>query len=217
MLMFAVTSGGYPQIVFNLGNRVTIYGSVLITLLLFLFNFNHKIINSVLFIFLLSIFGISNHWKEASNKQKETILLIKKNKDLLEFKSKEILYISGNQYSKMGPMSNLEFFSENHVAISVFKLIGYKKLNIKSLNRRFFWSDGILYDNKYNHLKYKTGDFIHVYDSEKNKLINLPSEKINTYINSLPVEKRHWIQLIKNDFIINSIKKILPQIQYIFD
>ena len=128
MLMFSI-SGGYFQTPFNLGNRVMIYSSLLLSyLLVILINGKLSIPIKVIFVLIIfSIIGISNHWKSQTKQQLIVINNIKNN-TILDNKNEGILFVVGNQYSQLGKMSHIEFFSESHVAEASFRIAGKKDL-----------------------------------------------------------------------------------------
>ena len=213
LAMFALT-GGYPQLAFNLGNRTTIYGSLLASYLIVSVPIPEKVRRLVLLIFLVAIIGISSHWKEWNQQQKHVINNIKNNQGLSSYKGNEPIFISGNQYSKLGPFSHIEFLSENWVVNSIVKLAGHENLKGRTLNKRLIWKEGILMDDKYKNIKYQTGSSINVYDSINDKLIKFASQDINSYIKKLPDDKRHWVQMICNEKINDLILKLIPKIKY---
>jgi hypothetical protein len=209
--MFAVT-GYYPQIAFNLGNRVTIFGSLLLAYLAVsapLPRMFRLIIFSVL---IFSILGISDHWKAWSIHQQAVIENIARNKDLKNIKGD--IYVSGNQYSKFGGLNHIEFLSEIQVSC-IFEHLVTKQTFAKSLNKRFEYEDGYLIDTKYDE-KYMVGDYIYVYDSENDKLLKVKAADINKYVDSLPVDTRHWIQVVGNRRINDIILRLMPRLKYAF-
>lgn len=217
MLMFSVT-GSYFQTPFNLGNRVMIYSALLISyLFIVIINKNHSIIFKFFFIIILfSIIGISNHWKIQTQMQLATIDNIKKSTTLSGNDYEKIIFVTGNQYSQYGKISHIEFFSESHVAEAVFGITGYENLNIKTLNSAWDFDGRMLIDKKYNHRKYEIENEIIVYDSFNDELINIPNHQIETYINSLPKSKRHWIQLISNTWVQDILNQYFPRFNYLF-
>jgi len=212
--MFAIT-GYYPSMAFNLGNRVTIYGSLLAAYLIVTVPIPEKIRRGVLLIFLVAIVGISAHWKQWNQHQMYVIENIKTNKELAAYDGKAPIYVSGNQYSRMGLFSHIEFFSENWVVGSVFKLVGHEKLFTRSLNKRFVYENGVIIDKKYNG-EYSVGNTVMVYDSEADQLLEISAQDLNSYINKLPDDKRHWVQLIKNEHLNSLIQKLMPRLKYAF-
>jgi hypothetical protein len=211
--MFAIT-GYYPQLAFNLGNRTTIYGSLLISYLIIILPIPAKIHHAIFLIFLVAAVGISTHWKQWNQHQLHVIDNIRNNQELASYNKTERIYVSGNQYSKLGDVSHIEFLSEHHVVQSIFKLAGHEKLNIKTLNKRFVLENGKVFDKKYN-LRYSTGKNVMVYDSDHDQLLTVPAKDLNRYINDLPEDKRHWIQFIENETINALILKLLPRLNYV--
>jgi len=210
--MFAIT-GYYPQIAFNLGNRVTIYGSLLAAYLIVTVPIPEKIRRGVLLIFLVAIVGISAHWKQWNQRQMYVIDNISTNKELASYDSAVPIYVSGNQYSRMGPFSHIEFLSEHFVVKSIFNLAGHEKLSARSLNKRFVYENGAIIDKKYND-EYPVGDSVMVYDSESDQLLKIASQDLNSYINKLPYDKRHWIQFVDSEYLNTMILKLMPRLKY---
>lgn len=211
-MMFAVT-GHYPQLAFNLGNRTTLYGSLLLTYLIALLPVR-KVTATVIFgLMLFSILGISDHWKNWNRHQQQVMQNIKTNPQLAQLISNELVYVSGNQYSKLGKISHLEFFSESFAVSSVFKLSLGDKIQAVTINKRFRYADGYIIDTKYDD-KYTVTDYINVYDSERNELFKVYAADINNYIASLPADNRHWVQLLDNNFLKNIAVTLMPRLKY---
>ncbi len=216
MLMFSI-SGGYFQTPFNLGNRVMIYSSLLLSYL-FVISIDGKfsiLIKVVFVLIIFSIIGISNHWKFQTNHQLIVINNIKNN-EILDSKDERILFVVGNQYSQLGKMSHIEFFSESHVAEASFGIAGKKELKIKTLNHAWEFDGLILSDKKYKNRTYEVKSQINIYDTENDKIKTISSGQIESFISSLPNSKRHWIQLVSNNKIKNIINKYLPRLNYLF-
>lgn len=211
-MLFAIT-GMYPQLAFNLGNRTTIFGSLLLAYLIVLMPISHKVrtLNFALIIF--TILGISDHWKSWNIHQQKVIANIKNNQYLKIYQDSKAIYVSGNQYSKYGEIGHIEFFSENWVVNSVFKLALNKPIAAMSINKRHKYIDGYLVDTKYNS-KTKVNDYINIYDSEKNIFFELNHDEINDYIKSLPSDKRHWIQILNIKFIKDLVTMLMPRLKY---
>jgi len=212
--MFAVT-GYYPPIAFNLGNRTTIYGSLLVAYLIVTVPIPKNIRRGILLVFLVSIVGISAHWKQWNKHQMYVIENIRANKEMTVYDRTAPIYVSGNQYSKMGPFSHIEFLSENWVVDSVFKLAGHKKISARSLNKHFGYENGTISGSKYND-EFSVGNTVMVYDSEADQLVEIAAQDLNSYIMKLPDYKRHWVQLIKNEQLNALILKLMPRLQYAF-
>ena len=90
-----------------------------------------------------------------------------------------------------------------------------KPTEVGTINKRFRYADGYLVDTKYG-TKVKVDGYINVYDSEKNKLFRVSAESINSYIDSMPFDKRHWIQLINNKNAEQAVLKLMPRLRYAF-
>jgi len=204
-------SGMYPQLAFNLGNRVTIFGSMLVSYIIVMLTLPKKFKFLLISVIILCIFGVSDHWKRWSLHQQQVINNIKNNSALKGYKG--LVYVSGNQYSKYGPLAHIEFLSEDWVADSIFKLSLGENISAKAFNRKYFYKDDSLLDKKYDTIT-PIGDTIAVYDSENNVLLIIGHNQINAYIDSLRIDKRHWIQLIDSPFIRRAVAVLMPRLEY---
>ncbi|MCM8790629.1 MAG: hypothetical protein NC938_02905 [Candidatus Omnitrophica bacterium] len=206
-------TGLYPQLAFNLGNRVTIFGSLLVVYLLISAGIQRGI-GAILFaVFIFAILGISDHWKSWNAHQQTVIYKMATNKDLAEYSGTEIVFISGNQYSKYGPISNIEFLSEWFVAGPVLKLALGSQANGAPINKRFRYANNLLTDPK-NDVAVKVREYINVYDSENDIFFKLYAKDINSYIASLPYDKRHWVELVDSSLLRDMIKWLMPRLKY---
>jgi hypothetical protein len=209
-------TGLYPQVCFGLGSRTTFYGSILLSYLIIQYPVSNKIKTGVFAILLFSILGISDHWKNWNTHQQQVIGTIRKNQALRGYKDDKQIFVSGNQYSKFGPISHIEFLSESWVSNAVFKLALKKEIRAVTINKRHVYEDGYLIDTK-NNTKAEVNDYINVYDSENDRLFTLNVVEINSYIDSLPPENRHWIMLSDNrlvSFVKNIVIKLMPRLEY---
>jgi len=215
-LVFSMT-GKFPQIAFNMGDRVTYYGSMLLAFLVVSVPWKKSITIVILFVLPMCITGLSEHWKNWNQHQHKVLENVSTNSKLRYFHPGGTLWVSGNQYSKLGSISHIEFFSESGTARDIFSFALNKKINYRiiSLNRRLHWENGVISDIKYGNT-FPVGNEITVYDSENNKLVKIPAAEINTYIDSLPPEHRHWIQLISQGWIKNLIIYLMPRLEYVF-
>jgi len=217
-LMFAIT-GHYPQIAFNLGNRVTIFGSLLIVLIIVMLPFNKKTMAVIYVMLFLSIFGISDHWKDWNKKQNIIINNIANNEDIKSFSGEDdILFVAGNQYSLLGELNHIEFFSESFVVSHVFKFsLKNYDFKISTLNDQFEYDNGKLLSRKYN-AEIEIGENIHVYDSVEDKVINVRRNELAAFLEGLPKNKRHWVMLLGEDnIIIKGLLYFMPRLKYAFN
>jgi len=210
--MFAVT-GRYPQIAFNLGDRVTIYGALLVTYLIVALPMPRIIRGIIIALLIFSILGISDHWKAWSSHQNDVITTLEKNTELRDYKDTRTIYVSGNQYSAYGPLSHIEFFSEGSAVAFAFKIAFGNWMPVDTINKHFVYDNGYLVDTKYGQ-KTKVNDYINVYDSEKDRLLRVGADDINNYIALLPPDNRHWVQLIKAGFMKDIAVRLMPRLKY---
>jgi hypothetical protein len=83
-----------------------------------------------------------------------------------------------------------------------------------AINKRFKYINGQLVDTRSKH-EININDYINVYDSEKDKLFRLDAVEINSYIDSLPPDTRHWVQMLdKENFIKKIILYLMPRLEY---
>jgi hypothetical protein len=159
--------------------------------------------------------GVSVHWKILNNHQIEVFHNIRTNGDLQNYDKREPVFVVGNQYSRMGPFSHIEFLSENWVVNSLFQLAGHNEIKTLALNKRFIVKENLLVDQKHQNIM-TIGSAVNIYDSEADKLITVKSDMLNQYIGNIPDEERHWVQMIKNEKINDAILKLMPRLKYAF-
>jgi len=214
LAMFSIT-GRYPQLAFNLGNRTTLYGALLLSYLIVAAPMNRYLRQGILLLMFFSIVGVSVHWKMWNNHQIEVFHNIQRNEDLQSFNKQEPVFVVANQYSKMGPFSHIEFLSENWVVSGLFELAGHNEIKALALNKRFIVKENLLVDQKLQNI-ITIGHVVNIYDSEADKLITVSSDMLNEHIGNFPDEKRHWVQMINNETINNAILKLMPRLKYAF-
>ena len=210
--MFAVT-GRYPQLCFNLGNRVTIYGSLLLAYAIIVMPMNRMVRIAVAGLLIFVILGISDHWKNWSLHQQEVITNIRNNEALKTYRDARTIFVAGNQYSRYGPISHIEFLSETWVPNGIFGLLFDTPPLASTINKRFRYADGYLIDTKYG-VKTKVDGYINVYDSEKDEFFRVPAGLINGYIDRLPFDRRHWVQLLDSKYVNAVLIKLMPRLRY---
>ena len=208
-------TGLYPQLCFGLGNRTTLFGSILLSYLIIQCPVSYKIKTGVFAVLLFSILGISDHWKAWNKHQMSVFNNIRNNRKLQDYKEDKVIFVSGNQYSKYGKLSHIEFFSEHWVPNAVFRLaLDRNDVTAMAINKRFKYINGQLVDAKYKH-EININDYINVYDSEKDVLLKIDADGINSYISSLPLDTRHWIQMLGRDNVIKKIiLYLIPRLEY---
>lgn len=214
LVMFAAT-GRYPQLAFNLGNRTTVFGSLLVSYLIVLLPMPRRWKLSFYAVLIFSVLGISDHWKAFNLHQQEVYKAIRNNEALKGLGPGKVIYVSGNQYSKFGAISHVEFLSEEWVTGAAFSFLLKKDIVAKPFSKRHKYEDGYLVDTKYGE-KTRVGEYIDVYDSERDKLVRVKAHEINGYINSMPADRRHWVQMVNNKKINDAILSFMPRLKYAF-
>ncbi len=213
LFMFALTNM-YSQITFGLGNRVTIYGSLLLSVLIFLIPLSKFRLSIIFIIFLLPNFGLSEHWKSWNSKQLKIISNINLNDDLNLIGDNDLLLVTQNNYSELGPFSHIEFFSMDWNTRAIFsKKIKTKK--IMSLSKNIKLSEGYIIDKKSGE-QIKLNENIFLYDSNKNDLRTVKKNEISDILNKTEINKRHWVQFLENTIIKDIILFISPRLSYLF-
>ena len=100
---------------------------------------------------------------------------------------------------------------------AVFRLaLDRNDVTAMAINKRFKYINGQLVDTRSKH-EININDYINVYDSEKDVLLKIDAEEINSYIDSLPPENRHWIMLSDNRlirFAKTLVLKVMPRLEY---
>ena len=212
--LYALT-GYNPQLAFNLGNRTTIYGSLLISFLIVMFFMNGRRSATLVFaIFIFCVLGISDHWKSWNSKQQEVIQNIAENRDLEQFDNGRWLFVSQNQYSQFGNICHIEFFSDVSMVNAIFKYATGKDYKVAPINRRFSYENDKIVEKKFGS-EFEVDGPIFVYDSNSDTLAKVETSDIKEYIEGLPEDKRHWIQLLnKNNWIRRLALYLMPRLNY---
>lgn len=215
LFVFALT-GKYPQIAFNLGDRVTYFGTMLLAFLLVSLPWRRWIAVTMLTVVALSIVGLSDHWKEWNNTQTRIVENIRANQELSDYQG-TVLFVSGYQYSHLGVFSHIEFFSVSNIVRDIFTYAMGKPVSYQTaaLNKQQHWENGEVIDRKFD-TRIRVGEFITIYDSGKNKLWRIPANEFNAYVESQPTEIRHWVQMLPDGAIRESILYLMPRLQYVF-
>jgi hypothetical protein len=201
---------------FNLGNRVTTFGSVLVSFFICTSLLRIKYIKNIVFgILIFSVLGIADHWKGWEREKRTIIQGISQNKELMDFDKSNQLFVTGNHYSMFGYLGHIEFFPDAANAKAIFKLATGDDYGVSPLNSRFVFNDKLIVDKKFGN-RYEVGEAIHIYDSKSDELFMVAKEDINTFLNNLPIDYRHWIQLLdKENLIRKMVLKLMPRLEYI--
>lgn len=215
-ILFAST-GLYPQTSFNLGDRVTLWGGLLIVYV----GLNFAVKNKISYIFFiaalfLSVAGISNHWKNWHISQKEIIENVKKNEQINLLDKDEIVFVSGNGYSKLGPFSHLEFFSIESYASTIFRhSLGRSfKLRVIYIGDNLSIDDNLLV-RRGDEILIKNQDFVNFYDSSTNTFEKKSIVQFKYVLHNRLIDQRHWIQVYGCGELVKIIDLIAPRYKYL--
>ena len=211
--IYAIT-GLYQHSSFNLGNRSTVYASLLIASLLASLPLNKKTIILFAYIFIFPVFGLSDHWKSWNKHQIVIIENIQKNSALKTLESNSLLLVTGNIYSKLGAFSHIEFFSMPWLVNSVFT-DWVKSKNIVALTPYLYLDNCFLIDPKFGG-RYPLGSKVYVYNSEANTVTPIALAAVPQLLAARSREIRHWVQLAKGTWIESSIVALSPRLSYLF-
>jgi hypothetical protein len=214
LAMFSVT-GLYPQIAFNLGNRAATLGTLILAYVFVVSPVPRAVRYGILALFLLASLGMSAHWKAWQAHQTAVIDRIRHNRDVRTYDGPLPIWVSGNQYSRLGPFSHIEFLSEDSVANSVFLLATEGRVSAYRLTKRLVVQNGTLWDGKYE-TGHPVGPNVTIYDSNTDRLYQVPSHRVTEEIARLPDEPRHWIQMIRNEYLVAWIVRLMPRLRYAF-
>ncbi len=207
-------TGSNPQITFNLGNRVTLNGSLLIAFLIVFFLFNNKKIATIVFaLFIFSVLGISDHWKSWHQTKLKVMHNMVNNSDIKNFNTKKKLFIIGNNYSKFSFVSHIEAEPRGWLYLVTGKKYKVRKL----LPSQFYYQDNYLI-NKKTGKKELIINSIAVYNTMTNQLFIIPKQQIVQYLNEQPKDIRHWLLLFDRDsFLMQIVLKLIPRLEYVLE
>lgn len=211
--MYALTAL-YPQSTFNLGNRSTVYGSLLIAFLLALLPFNKKTVVFFALIFILPLFGLSDHWKSWNIHQKHIIENIQTNKELKKIEQGSTVLVTGNMYSLLGPFSHIDFFVTPRLFTSLFRDL-LKKNDVFPLTSDIYLNNCFLIDGKFGGI-HSLAHKIYVYNSEDNLVREISLAAVPQILSQRPRLIRHWVQLAKGTWIESSIVYLNPAYTRLF-
>lgn len=221
LVMFS-TTGFFPQLAFNLGNRVSIYYSFLIVIMILLLHNRYK--NTHIFIIVIMVassVGLSNHWKEFNENQRTLIQVLSDQKHNLNLKSyipkgQKNIFVTGDQYSILGGVGHIEHLSTSHLS-ALFSVAGDAFLDYKliPINSRYRFSERALVDTKFN-ITYRQEKYV-IYDVNENRVYVKDEKSMKKFIASFEKIPRHWLQLLPVDNFISSIILALsPRLKYAF-
>jgi hypothetical protein len=216
--IFALT-GLYPQVAFSLGDRVMIFGSFFLATLVI-----HYLPTRVVFLFaacfLVSFTGLSDHWRSWDRRVQNSVAHIQTQAPALKnLTAEDTLFVSGLQYSDLGPMSHIDHFASNYVVYEVFRYAWLERPSFRlqtfSSRLRIDSTNSVLSDIKFDqHLT--IGQSILLYDAEKNILRRIDRDQIAAELSALPTDRRHWTQLLGPGVLRDTIVWLMPSLKYAY-
>jgi hypothetical protein len=214
--MFALT-GLYPQLAFSLGDRIMIYGGFFLVCLMAVARLPRWVEMGTVLVLCLAISGVSSHWKRWNQSVERVAANIRAHDGFRTLAAGTRLYVSGHQYSKLGPYSHIEFFTADYVVQTFFmlQLGGNIPFRAMSFNRRLVFEGDNLRDRKYGGSAPVAGG-IWLYDSERNALEWITSAEIPAHLRSLPDETRHWTQQLGDGWLRTRLLEAVPRLRYAY-
>ncbi len=209
IFMLSLT-GRYFHSSFNLGNRVNIYSSLFFFIIIYLIRNFKFVIWIYLSIILLSIFNLSNHWKNWNLKQIDIISNINNSIELENINNDSVYFIN-NGYSKLGQFSHIEFIVSPWVLETLTNKYNFQPVY---LNSDTIINSNKIYNKKQNKY-YSILDINYIYDTEINSLKKYNQNELMQLIKKNKLETRHWIQTIDLKYL-NFITKNFKNLNYLF-
>ena len=200
---------------FNLGNRLSVYGSLLIAFLVASIPLSRGFLALLAICFVLPTFGLSDHWKSWNANQIKIINRVQNNQDLKKLSESDTLLVADNMYSKLGPFSHIEFFNMPWNVSAIFNGV-VKSKNIIPLNSYVHFDGHRLIDEKSN-LSVEIVKDIYLYKSADDTLIKISTEQLPDILAKRPREIRHWVQLFKGTWIETAIVRVSPRLGFLFE
>lgn len=213
--IFALT-GSYPQIAFNLGDRVTIYGNFLVASL-FARYASRSVLTAAAIFTITAFLGLCDHWSAWHQATQASAARIRAIDVPAAVPLGETVFVSGLQYSRLGPMTHIDHFTAGYVVRDAFAAVRHGKPPIKtaSFNRRLQLKGDALVDTKYGD-RHEIGDTILLYDAETGALNRIAKAEIGSRLAHLPAELRHWTQLVATGRMRELILWLMPSLAYAY-
>jgi hypothetical protein len=207
-------NGAYPQIAFNLGNRVLVYCGILLAVLIVQFASN-RVLGIATMIIIFGFLGICDHWK-GWNVTLTTAAEKIHGRNFESYGRREIL-VGGLQYSKLGSMAHIDHFASSYVVQEFFKFAKNDDRDVMfvSFNRRLRLGSDSLSDVKYGE-EIRVGESIVTYDAALDKVTTIPKAEIPAAIGALPPDQRHWIQFLGPGILTDILLLMSPRLAYLF-
>lgn len=213
--MFSLT-GLYPFIAFNLGDRIMVYGSFLLVCALATLRLPRVIEQIAVVVTVFAVLGISAHWKDWNREIERVATNIRASQALRAVPPGSTVFVSHDQFSRLGPFAHIELFNPTYVVRAFFNLqMRPAPFDAVSFNRRYELQSGVLRDMKFGD-SLPVGQTIWLYNARDNTLAQVSVAEIPEKLRALPDENRHWVQMIENPWIKDLMGRIVPRLRYAF-
>lgn len=214
-LMFSLT-GLYTQSTFNLGNRGTVYISLIFVTIFCIFKSKFVTFFVIIVLFIVPTVGLNKHWKDWNTNQINIINNIKNNDKLKNLNNSDLVLTYGNNYSKLGDYSHIEFLSMPWVVDTLFK--EYTNINkVISLNSNLIIKDSFIEDPKFLKKIYFNNINIFFYNTITNELRSTNILDLKKIIKEIEKDKRHWLQGSEIKLLKDLVIYLSPRLIYLFD
>lgn len=211
--MFALAAGAYPQLAFGMVNRVTVHASFGAALLLAYLARRAWSAGALAAVLTFSSLGLSDHWHAWHGVQDGTIEALRHDAELASGRlGTDILFVTGNPYSRLGPIAHIDFLSQLHIADSVFRIaLGERKtFSVVPLRPHFVAEPHALVDPRAN-VRYPIAANVAVYDAQAAALRRIDAAEMPSLIAGLESEKRHWIHSMQPEWLRDALQRWMRQ------
>ena len=215
--IFALT-GLYPQVSFSLGDRVMIYGGFFLVTVMVRF-VSTRGLYVITLVAMFAFLGVTDHWRKWNGVVQQSVAQIRQNDDLrIMLKENDRLFVTGLQYSSLGPMAHIDHFASDYVIREIFSYAWPDRpsFNLATFSRRLEMSSSTsLRDIKYN-VTYPIGESIFLYNAETNVLRRVNRDDIVDNIAQVPFDHRHWTQSLEPGRLRDMVLWLMPSLKYLY-
>lgn len=216
LLTFALT-GKYPQMAFSLANRVTIYGNFFLGVLAITL-LPGRALSLLAAISVAAFIGVGEHWRKWEDISNQTIANLRSNTGIQSLSTDKMLFVTGKQFSQLGPFCHIDHFTAENVVGDVMNLyVGKPSTHLYwSVSARSVLAGDDLVDIKYGY-KTKLPTVVHVYNADTNEFRYLSQQDFQEFISKMRPDIRHWSQLVSSPQLQTAIVYLMPSLRYAYE